>query len=149
MSNIRRIENIDYNSKFLCTYKSFDEEYYSNLCYQIQLLQAFNIMKYDEFILNSRIENCFHYLSTNEEIKNILDILSEKYKNTNLLAMFSNGNKIILFQLLFSFNYFDLFHKCLSEYLNDVKSNNSNKDSNSNKNRLYFSDLNNYIRNEE
>ena len=34
---------VNYNTQFLCTYKSFSDNYYSNLCYQIQLLQAFNI----------------------------------------------------------------------------------------------------------
>ena len=45
-------KNINYNLDFLCTYKSFNENYDSNLCYQIQLLQAFNMNKYDEYQTN-------------------------------------------------------------------------------------------------
>ena len=41
---------INYNNNFITTYKSFEEPYYSDLCYKIQLLQAFNMIKYDEFI---------------------------------------------------------------------------------------------------
>ena len=51
--------SISYNSDFLTTYKSFTEEYYSDLCYKIQLLQAFNMEKYDEFILQQNIKKTY------------------------------------------------------------------------------------------
>jgi hypothetical protein len=111
-------KNINYNLDFLCTYKSFNENYDSNLCYQIQLLQAFNMNKYDEFIINNNIEKTYLYLRDNEEIKKIINILSTKHGE--ILLMCENNKdleNIVLFQLVFSFDYFEIFHKCLVNFL--------------------------------
>lgn len=114
------IKNINYNSEFLCTYKSLDEEYYQHLCYQIQILQALNIIKYDETIISNHIEKIFYFLQNYYEIDIILLALKEKYKNSSI-AFFIENNSSALFQLLFSYDYFDIFHKCLSQYLRDKR----------------------------
>lgn len=132
--NNKKNTDIVYNSEFLCTYKSFDNEHDSNLCYQIQMLQAFNMLKYDSVIINNRIETCYNYLSNHEEIKSILNILLEKCKNTNLTFI---NNNIILFQLFFSYNYFDVFHKCFSNYLNNYDAE---------MHQTYFDELKKYIK---
>ena len=54
--------NINYNSQFICIYRHYDEFEYQNLCYQIQLLQAFNMMKYDEYILQKNVERIYQSL---------------------------------------------------------------------------------------
>ena len=110
------IENINYNSEFLCTYKSMDEEYYQNLCYQIQILQALNISKYDDTIVSNHIEKIYYFLQNYYEIDIILLALKEKYKNSSI-SFFIENNNSALFQMLFSYEYFDIFHKCLSQYL--------------------------------
>ena len=47
---------------------------------------------------------------------------------------------MFFFQLLFSYDYFDIMHKCLSKYLNDLlKNDNNNMDS------LYFEELKEFI----
>ena len=51
--NMNDLKNMNYNTRLICTYKKFDTDYYCNLCYQIQLLQVFDMLKYDEFILNT------------------------------------------------------------------------------------------------
>ena len=112
------VKDINYNLDFLCTYKGFDDNYYANLCYQIQLLQSFNMSKYDEFIINNNIEKTYLYLRDNEEIKKIINILSTKHGE--ILLMCGNNKElenIVLFQLLFSFDYFEIFHKCLVNFL--------------------------------
>ena len=110
--------NINYNSQFICTYRHYDEFEYQNLCYQIQLLQAFNMMKYDEYILQKNVEKIYQSLRENKNIKNILTILSKKDKNIELLKYIPSEVKhLFIFQLLFSFEYFDLFHKCFSKYI--------------------------------
>ena len=119
MNNYNNIHNICYNYDFICTYKSFDEDYYKKLCYQIQMLQALNINKYDEFVVTKNTENIYYFLKDYYEIDIIILVLKEKYKNSNL-AFFINNN-IALFQLLFSYNYFDVFHKCLGVYIKDKK----------------------------
>ena len=50
----------------------------------------------------------------------------------------------IIFQILFSYDYFDIMHKCLSNYLNNLlKNENNNMDS------LYFKELKEFITNNE
>lgn len=129
------IKNINYNSDFLCTYKSMTEEYYQKLCYQIQMLQALNINNYDEIIISNHIEKIYYFLQNYYEIDIILLALKEKYKNTSIY-FFIEYNSSALFQLLFSYDYFDIFHKCLCQYLRDKKQNNE-----LNIEKKYFSEL--------
>ena len=133
------IKNINYNTEFICTYKKMDGEYYQTLCYQIQILQALNINKYDEIIISNHIEKIFYFLKNNYEIDIILLALKEKYMNTNF-AFFIENNNSALFQLLFSYDYFDCFHKCLSQYLITKK-----QESGSDNNKKYFDELKNVI----
>jgi hypothetical protein len=114
------IENINYNTEFLCTYKNLDEEYYQNLCYQTQILQALNISKYDDTIVSNHIEKIYYFLQNYYEIDIILLALKEKYKNSSISFFIENSNSA-LFQILFSYDYFDIFHKCLCHYIIDKK----------------------------
>jgi hypothetical protein len=133
------IANINYNNEFLCTYKSLDEEYYQTLCYQIQILQALNISKYDEVIISNHIEKIYYFLQNYYEIDSILLALKEKYKNTSIALVIENNNSA-LFQMLFSYDYFDIFHKCLSHYLIAKK-----KANEVDTNKKYFCELKNLI----
>ena len=136
--NYNSIKNINYNYEFLCTYKSLDEDYYRNLCYQIQLLQAFNMNKYEDFILSKNIEKLYYCLKDYYEIDIILLSLKENYKNTNM-AFFIENNVLALFQLLLSYEYFDIFHKCLINYIKDKKQ--KTDISIKNINKKYFDEL--------
>jgi len=126
---------INYNSAFITTYKSFDEAYYCDLCYKIQLLQAFNMIKYDEFMLQQNIQKTYYSLREEEKIKKIMSILSQNNKQLEIFKAFSNDfNKeaedLFYFQILFSFDYFDLFHKFLCNFFkkeNDLRENELNK----------------------
>lgn len=109
-----------YNSTFKCTYNLIDDndidndydsnEFKENL-YRSQLLQAFNMNELDE---ESKFEHILDYI--NEEIvkvekgKIILDKMREK-------TTFPIGNMEIV--LLFSYDYFYLFHNCLIDLLNN------------------------------
>jgi len=114
------IENISYNTEFLCTYKSMEEEYYQNLCYQTQILQALNISNYDDTIVSNHIEKIYYFLQNYYEIDIILLALKEKYKNSSI-SFFIENNNSALFQMLFSYDYFDIFHKCLCHYIIDKR----------------------------
>ena len=70
--------SINYNSDFLTTYRSFEEEYYSDLCYKIQLLQAFNMQKYDDLILQQNMKKIYYFMRENKELKIIYELLSKK-----------------------------------------------------------------------
>ena len=144
--------NVNYNYNFLTTYKSFEEEYYSDLCYKIQLLQAFNMMKYDDFIIQKNIQKLYNFLKENKELKVIYEILSKNNKQYELikeLILNDKTNKelsediinLFFFQILFSFDYFNIMHKCLSKYLKDLLENQNN-----NINSLYFEELKEIIK---
>jgi len=111
------LKNMNYNSDFICTYKLLEDEEddCANLCYQTQLLQALNMKNYDNFIITKNIEALYFFLKTNNEIISLLILLKEKYKNSTMA--FFIENEMALFQLLFSYDYFDIFHKCLSKYI--------------------------------
>ena len=117
------INNINYDCGFLCTYKLHTDDDDRNLCYQLQLLQALNIASYDSIILTTHIDKISLFLQNNMELEAILLLLKEKYKDTNIAFMIDEHNKCALFQLLFSYDYFDIFHKCLCKYVNDRKQN--------------------------
>lgn len=129
------IMDINYNSSFITTYKSFDEPYYSDLCYKIQLLQAFYMIKYDEFMLQQNIQKTYYFLREEEKIKKIISVLSQNNKQLEIFKAFSKDfNKeaedLFYFQILFSFDYFDLFHKFLCNFFkknNDLRENELNK----------------------
>jgi hypothetical protein len=127
--------NINYNRDFITTYKSFDEIYYSELCYKIQLLQAFNMIKYDEFMLQQNIQKAYYFLREENQIKKIIKVLSQNSKQLDLLKAFSKDfdkevENLFYFQILFSFDYFDNFHKFLCHFLkikNDLRENKEDK----------------------
>ena len=62
------MNNINYNYELILTYKMFNKEEDSNLCYQIQLLQAFNMLKYDDFILQKNIESIYELLKNDNNL---------------------------------------------------------------------------------
>jgi hypothetical protein len=113
---------IDYNQEFFCTYKLFDDEYNSNLCYQIQLLQAFNMNKYDETILHNKIASSYYYLKDNKQIIEIIDLLIDKFKEATWFCFLPEDKSPIIYQILFSYTYFNEFHKYFAEYLKKNKS---------------------------
>ena len=136
------MNNINYNSQLVLTYKMFKKEEDSNLCYQIQLLQAFNMLKYDDFILQKNIENIYHFIKNDINIKEILILLSEKMKAYELFNITNEDDKkILIFQLLFSYNYFETFHKCFINYINDFKNNTLKHD--------YFEELKTFVSNND
>jgi len=105
-----------YNSTFKCTYNLIDCENTNEMdikesLYRSQLLQAFNMCELDE---ESKFETIFDFINErlikNEKGKTILNKMKEKNK-------FPIGDMELV--LLFSYDYFYLFHDCLIDLLND------------------------------
>ena len=88
--------------------------------------------------VTKNIEAVYFFLKDYNEIIELLILLKEKYKNTSL-AFFIENN-IALFQLLFSYDYFDIFHKGFSRYLSDKRITNE-----LNSEKKYFSELKDII----
>ena len=114
------MDTINYNYDILCTYHLIEDEEQSNICYRSQLLQVFKLNNYDDNKINSLISDLYNILKDNEEIKEIIDILSNKLV---LFQFFRKNNQkidnVLVFQMLFAYEYFYLFHKLFSKYNTD------------------------------
>jgi hypothetical protein len=103
-------ENIRiYHADFICTYKLMDDDDDRNFMYQIQLLQAFGMQNFDENEMSERTLQLYGKLKNCNEIE---EILEEGVKANPQMKM----TNVIMFMCLFSYQFFDLFHKCLIEY---------------------------------
>ena len=104
---------------FICTYKLIDECFRDDL-YQQQILEAFNITKYDELVIKREKEEIYELLKDNLKFLQILEKVNGKYPQlckTDLDAV----------SILFSYDYFDLFHRYLIDFfMNSTSSGKSN-----------------------
>jgi len=112
------METLNYDYDFLCTYHLIEnDDNISSLCYQNQILQAFKLNYFDSQNINYNIQKLYNVLRDNEEILEILDILSNKLQIFQFLKQ--NNQKLdnsLIFQMLFSYDYFYLFHNSLIHY---------------------------------
>jgi len=98
-----------YHADFICTYKKMDNDDDRNLMYQIQLLQAFGMYHFDENEINKKTSELYHELKDCSQIKEILE------EGVKLNAEMNLSDEV-MFMCLFSYQFFDLFHKCLIDY---------------------------------
>ena len=106
-----------YNYDFLCTYHLItDDDDLSKLCYQQQLLQAFNLEYYDNKKINEMIEKIYNEIKNIDEFDELLIRTRENLDDLSLSHNFDKINCITLnnplsYYLLFSYEYFYIFHK--------------------------------------
>ena len=98
-----------YHADFICTYNKMDNDDDRNLMYQIQLLQAFGMCNFDENEINKKTTELYHHLKDYSQIKEILE------EGVKLNAQMNLSDEV-MFMCLFSYQFFDLFHKCLIDY---------------------------------
>lgn len=98
-----------YHADFICTYKLMDDDDDRNIMYQIQLLQVFGMHKFDEDEMSEKMLQLYYKLIDCSQIK---EILEEGIKANPQMEM----THVIMFMCLFSYQFFDLFHKCLIDY---------------------------------
>lgn len=120
--------DLDLDTSFICTYKLLEKDNLALECYQMQLMQVFKLANYNDAIIQKKILCIYNFLRENMEFQNILSILSPKIFNFEILdnEMPKNRpsdkyNLYTTFQALFSYTYFDVFHKCLSRYIRDAE----------------------------
>jgi hypothetical protein len=129
-----------YQTDFICTYKLMDEEFTDDL-YQIQILQAFNLERWDDNIINNLCFELYTLVTKSDTI--FRDIIEKAKKNRDIINIYNSviekdtednednedtedtedtedGDRII-FALLFTYDYFDLFHKCICDYMRNGK----------------------------
>lgn len=102
-----------YNTSFICTYNLIsdtdDDNDLANDLYRSQLLQAFNLNEWDSDKINVLFSFITNKLIHNDKGKLIL----EKMKHKSILPL--EDMELIL---LFSYDFFYLFHNCLIDLLN-------------------------------
>ena len=120
LNNINDKYYLMYQTDFICTYKLMDDEYTEEL-YQIQILQAFNLKYWDDIIVNRSCFELYTLLTNSNKI--FTTIVEKAKKNINIKNRYNsiiehceNDDDMIIFSLLFTYDYFDLFHKCICEY---------------------------------
>jgi hypothetical protein len=104
---------------FICTYHLIDDIHDSNLLYQIQLLQAFELNIFDDIKIENELEILFNKIFNYTQINNIINFIKKKH---NLYIV----SDIIAFKILFNYDYFYIFFKCLQElFINNYITENS------------------------
>lgn len=109
---------MDLNISFPTLYKrteimylgEFEEEVVFKLTediYRQELLTFFKLETYDSNVIDAQIELLYEYMKENENIKQILASLEEKY-----------GCELFVFVFLFSYDIFYLFYPCIQSILN-------------------------------
>lgn len=94
---------------FICTYKLItDDMKESNMLYQVQLLQSFNLSQFDEKQINQKIEIIYNQIKDLPQIIQLINLVKEK---NNKVSLDNN----ILFKILFCYDYFDVFLIALRE----------------------------------
>jgi len=121
-----------YQTDFVCTYKLFNDidENDQEQMYRIQLLQAFDLTEWNDDKINKIIEEVYFSIyrdgvfkeifikaNKNKHINEILEIY--KMNNTEIesdkIAIIDQND--IIFKLLFKYEYFDLTHRCIIDYI--------------------------------
>ena len=118
-----------YNSNIITTYKNKeifnfeDDDDLSQIAYQNQVMQIFNMSLFDEKILSDNIEKIYYFLLNNQELSSevseLIELIKNQYSESSIMYLINKNDNIMFFQLLFSFDYFDKFHPYLSCILNN------------------------------
>ena len=114
---------MNYQTDFLCTYKLMDTEDEQEQLYRIQLLQAFDLPQWNDDKINSTILNLYKLVAKTDEFARVFEKALVNPTMQTLLLKFgediknNEDNLFLIFTFLFNFNYFDLLHRCLCDYL--------------------------------
>jgi hypothetical protein len=94
--------------------------------YRIQLLQAFDLNHLDDDKMNQTIMELYTIISDSLEFKQIFRKARENNSIKEIINLIDNtededdigdiGDDLI-FKILFKFEYFDLLHRCIVDYL--------------------------------
>jgi len=95
--------SINYITDFVCTYNLIEDSDESNLLYQIQFLQAFNLVSFDDKIINKITEDLYEKYKNNAEILKLME-------STNTYII---DDKLTLFMMCFGYDTFHLIHSIL------------------------------------
>ena len=102
-----------YKTDFACTYQHITDDNGDDslLLYQLQFLQAFNLSRFDDTVINEITEKLYETYKDNKYIKKLV----ESSKRT-----LGNNNNLLLFRSYFGFDTFHLFHNILCSLISDT-----------------------------
>ena len=100
-----------YDTSFCCTYKLMDTDEDKQIMYQLQLLDAFGLKKYNDDKMNEEITLIHDKIKECTQFKEICKACRE---NENFKGF--QMDELIMLICFFSFDTFDLFHKCLVDF---------------------------------
>lgn len=100
-----------YDISFYCTYKMMDSDEDKTAMYQYQLLDAFGLKEYDNDKIKAEVMSIYNKIKECPQFKEICEACgtNEQFKH------FKN-DEVIMLICFFSFDTFDLFHKCLVDF---------------------------------
>ena len=100
-----------YDTSFYCTYKLMDTDEDKQIMYQLQLLDAFGIKKYNDDKMNEEIILIHDKIKDCPQFKEICKACSasDQFESFKM-------DEMIMLICFFSFDTFDLFHKCLVDF---------------------------------
>lgn len=107
-----------YITNFVCTYKLHEEELQEDV-YRSQMLQAFNLKKWDDEKINTETDSLYHLCKKQEEFSRILHKLKTS-KNMQLLISIMGDDDRTVFNYLFKFELFYLAHKIFCNIITET-----------------------------
>ena len=96
-----------YNYSINTTYLTLDDDK-QDTQYRKEYLSVFNLEKYDEDVIMNTVDTLYKTYKDNEQIKKLFSIGKEN-------CIYSLNDEMT-FILMFSFESFHYFHKCLKEF---------------------------------
>ena len=102
-----------YNTDFVCTYKQHDEEEHDDM-YRIQLLQVYNLDRWDDDVINNTKASIFNKYKDNLDMKEILNKASDSDKLSNIKLCIADDD-LTIFTGLFQYELFNLIHLCICD----------------------------------
>lgn len=114
--------NYNFESKYYLECNNVEE---TDDLYREEFLKAFDCEDWDNDIINMKIDKLFVFLKENSEIQECLKKVKESKQYSVFLHTVGEQKDDMAFRILFSHDYFYLFHQLLREYF---KSGNFDKD---------------------
>ena len=111
-----------YQPDFICTYKLMSDPSDQDELYRVQLIQAFDLEKWDDAKIQKHLQELYLLIKDTNEFKEIFSKAKKNENVNNLLANFEHMidspdiNNIVL-SILFNFSTFDLIHRVIIDFL--------------------------------
>ena len=115
-----------YNTEFVCTYKQHDEDEKDDM-YRIQLLQVYNVDRWDDDKINTIMKTIFEKYANSTDMCDIIERARESDKLSNI-KLYIGDDDLTIFKGMFQYELFDLIHLCIcdldkSEKISDLNKN--------------------------